>query len=372
MPAVSSFLNNLAANARLEEGLVPLPADHDTLGSGLMGGKPRLWGPKGRPAKLDPLLPPVEELRGGPRILNAVMRNAMALRRLPDTLDGDKAMRQEFAAFFNLLKAPLSPLLEQAVIHDQRVRSVSSFMQTRMMAGERRIERAWSGQLLGEGHLNIKALRNFWYYDNYLGLCDTELGLLHKGEPGLSLTKARDSIAVVGGGSLPLTGIMLHDMTGVPVTVIDYNARCCQMASRMLRTLGMEKHVKVAHADGRHFDYNGHSIIIIAANLNGVRETVGQALTTGHPKRVMLRSVDGLRTLLYKPVTYDDISGYGLQHVGQADRTERYFNSSQAFVPPFGLHGEMGHDIKLDQRFSRYMPNMHMKKNIFLVAFNAQ
>ncbi|MBV6634048.1 MAG: hypothetical protein KI792_13560 [Alphaproteobacteria bacterium] len=372
MSAVPAALTHIAANAELEEGLTPLPADHDQLVGGLMGGKAKLWGPDGRPDKLDAEVPPIDELRGGRRLYNAVMRNAMGLRRIPNSLDGDKCLREDFSEFFSLLRAPLSPVVETAIMQEPSVRAIASFVQGRMMASERRIERAWAEQLLAERKLTMQTLRNYWYYANYNGLCDNELDLLHRGEPGLSLTYERDRIAMVGGGSLPLTAIMLHDMAGVPVTVVDYNPRCCQIARKMVRELGVDKHIDIVQADGRAFDYKGHSIVIIAANMTGLRETVAQALTTSHPQRVMLRSVDGLRALMYKPATYDDIRGYGLQHVGQADRSEEYYNSSQCLIPPFGLIGEMGHDLKLDTRFSRYMPNMHMGKNFFLVSMNAQ
>ncbi|MEO0394175.1 MAG: hypothetical protein AAF213_13185 [Pseudomonadota bacterium] len=162
---------------------------------------------------------------------------------------------------------------------------------------------------------------------------------------------------------------MLYDMTGVPITVLDRNPHYAQIANHMLRTLGLDKDIKVVANDGRDFDFKGHTVIFVAANTEGVRGTVTQALRTGNPKRILLRSVDGLRALLYKPVGYDQISGFGMQHVGQSDRTDQYYNSSQAFIPPFGLHGEIGHDSKLDWRFSRWMPHMGFGKNLWLVPF---
>lgn len=366
-------LVQIANNAKLEEGMVPLPPDHESLGHGLHGGRAKLWGRGNRPPSVDPEdVLPVHEITGGDRVFNAVMRNVMALRRLPNSLDGDKTIRNDFAGFFDLLRAPLSPAVEMSVMFDKRVRNLAGFAQARMCAGERRIERAWSEQLLKERRMSSSTLRQFWYYDNYTGLCDTELGLLHRGEPGLSLTRARDRIAIVGGGALPLTAIMLYDMAGVPITVLDHNPRCCQVANRMLRNLGLDKEITVVPTDGRSFDFKGHTIIFVASNTLGVRDTVAQALRTGTPKRILMRSVDGLRALLYRPVGYDDISGYGMQHVGQSDRTEQYYNSSQAFIPPFGLHGEIGHDSKLDYRFSRYMPHMNFNKNLWLVSLNAQ
>ena len=372
MLAVSPALKNMAENAVLEEGLAPLPRDHHELTGGLLGGKAKLWGRQGRPANMDGPAPPVEDVSGGTRICRAVMRNAMALRRLPNNLEGDKTIRKDFEGFFNLLRAPISPLVEYAVVQDPRIRSISGFVQQRMMAAERRIERAWAEQLLRERRLTMSSLRQFWYYSNYQALCDTEIGLMHRGEPGLSLTCTRDRIALVGGGALPISAMMLHDVTGIPITVIDYNPKSCQLANRMLRELGLDRHVRVEQADGRHFDYHGHTIIMVAANTTGLRETVARAITTGDAHRVMMRSVDGLRTLLYKPATQQDIAGFGMQRVGQADPSELYYNSSQVFVPPFALIGEIGHDSKLDNRFSRYMPNMYMKKNLFLVSLKAQ
>ncbi|MCL2842973.1 MAG: rRNA adenine N-6-methyltransferase family protein [Oscillospiraceae bacterium] len=63
-----------------------------------------------------------------------------------------------------------------------------------------------------------------------------------------------DRILWIGGGVCPLSAILIHQITGAKVTVIDNDPQCIPHAEQMVARLGLDEHIQVLCQDGLHLD----------------------------------------------------------------------------------------------------------------------
>lgn len=59
-----------------------------------------------------------------------------------------------------------------------------------------------------------------------------------------------DHVLCIGGGICPFSAILIHQITGAKVTVIDNNTTCIPRAKQVINRLGIHEHVRVLCQDG--------------------------------------------------------------------------------------------------------------------------
>jgi hypothetical protein len=174
----------------------------------------------------------------------------------------------------------------------------------------------------------VPDLREFLYWRNYEQLLGMELKAL----AAIWRFKAQKhgEIVFVGGGPLPLSAIVLHMRTGKPVLCVDADAEASECAGKLLAKLSLSQ-VSAVHTDGMDFDYGGASSIFIASLANRKMDVAKRIVETCKEPVVAVRTVDGVRALLYRPADVAALKAAGLSLAGQTKADAETINSTLFF-----------------------------------------
>ena len=88
-----------------------------------------------------------------------------------------------------------------------------------------------------------------------------------KKEVKLANINSGDNVLVVGGGACPHSGIIIHELTGANITVIDNEYKCVVCSRDLVKSLGYEKQIKILLEDGRTVDSSKYDVIHIALQI---------------------------------------------------------------------------------------------------------
>lgn len=246
-------------------------------------------------------------------LVDRVLRLHAALRALP-CLDPSPVVG---ALFGELVGVCLTGdrRLAPAVLADPRVTAVAGDLVALCAEGETQLEQHWSA-VVGAAADPAGALADFPYLDNYDELTRLELGALAAaGQP----VDDRTRIGVVGCGPLPLSALALHRATGARLVAVDNDPAACAAARGVLDLLAPA--VAVRRADALTADALGAALdgcdVVVLAALVGLRPRDKSAVLAALARavapgvRVVLRSADGLRALLYPVVEVADVVASG-------------------------------------------------------------
>ncbi|MGL5810522.1 MAG: nicotianamine synthase family protein [Nocardioides sp.] len=184
--------------------------------------------------------------------------------------------------------------------------------------GEGLLEDVWARRTLQADDPSA-AVTRFPYFGNYQDLTRLEVhALAGVGHPMPGIRH----VCFVGGGALPLSAILMHQALGSPVTVIDRDEKAVELARALVRRVRPGAPIHVRHADATSPEAvaevaSGCDLVVVAA-LVGLDRTQKQASLRAIARAlapgtiVVMRSANGLRSLLYPVVDLDDVEAAGL------------------------------------------------------------
>lgn len=121
-----------------------------------------------------------------------------------------------------------------------------------------------------------------------------------KREVRLAEIKPDDKILCIGGGPCPYTAIMLHQLTGAAVTVVDNNAACVQQSANLIKRLGLEKAIRIVYGEGEDIDCEGFTVIHLALQVSPKRKVLESLLErAGNGVKILVRRPKELVRRLY-------------------------------------------------------------------------
>jgi len=187
---------------------------------------------------------------------------------------------------------------------------------------------------------------HFIYRKNYEALVASELHAMRWWIKQPPLKKDRESVAFVGAGPLPISAIMFHKRTGLPVTCVDSDERAFTLGRDLIFHLSatnpqmkdLHKHVHYVHAAGEDHDYVTHPIVFIASLVAQKAPVVMQIVRSSHTvSTTVIRTAEGLSTLLYQPEgCAPGQEEYNVYLTGKTRPTARAINSSLVYRFPPG------------------------------------
>ena len=122
------------------------------------------------------------------------------------------------------------------------------------------------------------------------------MGLYYKSiirqEAHLAGISSKDKILCIGGGPCPYTAILLHKLTGAPVTVIDNNRFCVQKSLGLIKRLNLQDEIKVLCSEGENIDCHGFSVIHLAMQISPKEKVL---------KRLLGDAQEGAKILVRMP-----------------------------------------------------------------------
>ena len=228
----------------------------------------------------------------------------------------------------DLLLRSYSSAEAAAILNHPEVTALRISLLDRLSEAESALERFWSQRFGDRKTLHVHDLREFLYWRNYERL----LGLELKALAAIWRFKAQKhgEIVFVGGGSLPLSAILLHMGTGKPVLCVDADAEASDYAGQLLGKLSLSQ-VNAVHTDGKDFNYGGASAIFIASLTNRKIDLAKRIVETCKEPVVAVRTVDGVRALLYRPADLAALKAAGLSLAGQTKADAKTINSTLFF-----------------------------------------
>jgi hypothetical protein len=264
-----------------------------------------------------------------PLEVGAVVRQVVATHALlvseSDITPRNDKINRALRALVELLRRPYDPRESEAILADAEIVALKDSLLARLSEAEFALECFWAEHFLGRTSLELCDLGAFTYWRYYERLLDVEMQALSGLRRHRAFAKDEERIAFVGSGPLPLSAILLHLKTGASVVCIDSDAFACDSANRLFAMLGLSG-ANVVHADGADFDYQGFSTTFIASLVVKKSAVARRIVATCNEPLVAVRTVEGVRTLLYEPAEVTELQAEGLELVGRTEPDEKNIN----------------------------------------------
>ncbi len=138
---------------------------------------------------------------------------------------------------------------------------------------------------------------------------------------------AGDSVAFIGGGSVPLTSMLLSTCHGVKGISIELVPEIAELSRQVLDKLGLGSAIEVVCGDETalaDLEYDG---VIIGASAEPKRRVFMNVRgVISRETKTLYRTYSGMRAILYPAVTTEDLVGF--QELGRVLPTGKVNNTS--------------------------------------------
>lgn len=111
-------------------------------------------------------------------------------------------------------------------------------------------------------------------------------------EVRLAKIAPNDNILCIGGGPCPYTAIMMHQLTGAPVTVIDNNHACVMQSADLIKRLRLENSIRIICGEGEAINCKGFTVIHLALQISTKEKVL---------KKLFERAENGVKILVRMP-----------------------------------------------------------------------
>lgn len=222
--------------------------------------------------------------------------------------------------FADLVSACLHTDAEQvaSALSDPRIGRMRPDLIQLCAQGEFLLEDAWVRRVLAAADPDAETAA-FPYLRNYEQLARLELHALagagHRPE-------ATHRLCFVGGGPMPLSAILLCRALGVDVTVVDRDREAVELSRRLVDRLNLAQRISILSADAASTADMAPAVagcdVVVVAALVGTTQTQKRAalraitMSVEPGTHVVIRSANGLRSLLYPVVDIADVHDAGL------------------------------------------------------------
>jgi protein-L-isoaspartate O-methyltransferase len=187
------------------------------------------------------------------------------------------------------------------ILKDKRIQKTSKNLLNICKRSEGEMEKYWVKHFLNIDNLSYDCLKKFIYFKNYLDLV--------KDEVPLARVKETDKVLFVGSGALPLTSIIMSKVTGCKSYCFDIDKEACDLSKKLVEKIGLDNSVFIINKDGRDADLSEFNVIIIASLVEAKRELTSKIVKENISGRVVIRSAEGIRILLYDKVKNEELKG---------------------------------------------------------------
>ncbi len=167
---------------------------------------------------------------------------------------------------------------------------------------ESEMETYWTKRIIASKNPKEELL-NFWYYTNYTALTDLEY------THAFLVRKKLNKILFVGGGSLPLTSILLCQKYNLTCTILEKDQTSSQLAVQLIIALGLGTRISVETIDATDYkNYGDFDLICLAALVGDTSTAKDNIIATiyNNVKQgtlLLCRHSHGAKKLLYPTIS---------------------------------------------------------------------
>jgi nicotianamine synthase len=202
-----------------------------------------------------------------------------------------------------------------AVLRDARVRSIVQPLRRLCSCSESALETYWSERIMAAKD-PARELKRFPYYSNYV-----EMSRIEFRAASAFARQPFKRCLFIGGGPLPLTAIVLAELFGVQVDVLDNDPEAVKRSRHLVCVLGLSRRIRIIQANAfEHTAFAVYDFVMIAA-LVGKDWKEKRALLARISRYhagttvVAMRSACDLKTLLYPPAKEVSVGKFKAQSV---------------------------------------------------------
>lgn len=216
------------------------------------------------------------------------------------------------------------------ILEDTRIESIRRPLLRKLAKIEYEVESESASRFADNVHITMEDLNYYWGRQYHRKLVAREVSAMRKHGilPGKS-----GVIGFVGSGPVPLTAIDLHQETGCDIICIDYCEEAIIQSREVIRKLGMDDKITFHQSDGAAFDYKNCDMVMMASMVLEKDNVAAQVRKTAPHAGVGMRTVEGLRALLYEAVDIEAISNLDLLFLGSSQKDPDTVNTAHFFKP---------------------------------------
>lgn len=245
-----------------------------------------------------------------PELLSTTLANFRGLKALDSLMPGDETNRM-FSSLVHTARAPL-PLAKAETLLAELDESIGLGQLHMLCAdGEFAMETYWAKRIRAAANPK-KEVKAFPYWENYLKLAALEVKAIRSVMPDAK------KVLFVGGGPLPLSSFIMAKHYGYEVSNMDLDDDAIDCAMAWMGPVLGNIEIPCIHTDVNDFTaFKDYDVVIMAA-LVGLDSTAKRKVTAhlnAHMTKeqlLVVRSVRGLRALLYPKVKAEDLSGFNV------------------------------------------------------------
>jgi len=205
-----------------------------------------------------------------------------------------------------------------AALSDPRIVGVRADLIRLCAEGESLLENGWARRVLAAADARAE-MAAFPYLGNYEQLARLELHALAGAGHRPQDTRR---VCFIGGGPLPLSAMLLCSRLTAHITVVDRDIEAVELSRRLVDRLLPAQRISVVQADAASASdmaraVAGCDVVVVAALVGTTQaqkraalQAIGTSVEPG--TYVVVRSADGLRSLLYPVVDIRDVRDAGL------------------------------------------------------------
>jgi 2-polyprenyl-3-methyl-5-hydroxy-6-metoxy-1,4-benzoquinol methylase len=243
-----------------------------------------------------------------PDLLDITVANFRGLKAL-DSLSPGADTDRMFGSLVNTARAPLPLARAETLLAEVDENIGLGQLHMLCAEGEFAMETYWAERIKNASNPK-RELKAFPYWGNYLKLAALEVKAIRK------LMPEAKKILFVGGGPLPLSAFIMAKNYGLDVTNMDISRAAIDCAMDWMGPVLGNMEIPCIHTDVNDFTAFGEYDVVIMAALVGLDKAAKRKVTAhlhqhmGKEQLLMVRSVRGLRALLYPKVVADDLMGF--------------------------------------------------------------
>ncbi len=118
------------------------------------------------------------------------------------------------------------------------------------------LEKEFAESFIKKNSHDKNTLKKYHFYSGYLKAV--------KKEAKLAKIKISDKICFVGSGPMPMTAILLQDLTGANIDCVEKEEKLAKLSKNVIHKLAYNKDIKVINNDALKIDFSPYSVIILA------------------------------------------------------------------------------------------------------------
>jgi hypothetical protein len=173
---------------------------------------------------------------------------------------------------------------------------------------ETEVENYFAHELLTKPQTKVE---DYLLYERFSRLLTKELALIENVD--------YQSILFIGSGPFPITAILLHKFTGKQIDCLELNEESANISRKVLKRLGLADSIKVHVGNGSTYDLSRFDIVLVALLAKPKADILANIYQcTKTSARVLCRTSEGMRTLLYESTQKEAFDGYDIRNYQKA------------------------------------------------------